>query len=90
MFFLIGIQIKCFSTILIQLQCARCPRCRHLCIHSPSIIAMLYSMGSSIHMHGECERNETKPYWYHYMACSMKPYFVCLDFPNLITDKKSP
>ena len=27
---------------------------------------------------------ETKPYWYHGMAYSLEPYFVCLDFPNLI------
>ena len=26
----------------------------------------------------------TRPYWYHNMAYSMEPYFVCLHFPNLI------
>ena len=26
---------------------------------------------------------ETKPYWYHNTAYSIKPCFVCLDFPNL-------
>ena len=28
---------------------------------------------------------ETKPYWYHNTAYLMEPYFVYLDFPNLIT-----
>ena len=28
---------------------------------------------------------ETKPYWYHNTAYSMEPYFVYLDFPNLVT-----
>ena len=28
------------------------------CIHSPSMIAMLYSMGPSIHMSGECMGRE--------------------------------
>ena len=27
---------------------------------------------------------ETKPYWYHDMAYSMEPFFVSLDFPNLL------
>ena len=29
---------------------------------------------------------ETKPYWYHNTAYSMEPYFVRLDFPNLLKD----
>ena len=27
---------------------------------------------------------EAKPYWFHNMAYSMEPYFVYIDFPNLI------
>ena len=27
---------------------------------------------------------KTKPYWHHNTAYSMEPYFVYLDFPNLI------
>ena len=28
---------------------------------------------------------ETKSFWYHNTAYSMEPYFVCLDFPNLLS-----
>ena len=34
------------------------------------------------------ESQETKPYWYHNTAYSIEPYFVCLDFRNLIRGTK--
>ena len=50
------------------------------CMHSPSIITMLYSMGLDIHMHGECmskeqsrigisnERDRKEKRWIHGLA----------------------
>ena len=54
-------------------------------IHSPSIIAMLYSMGISIHVPGECIGKGTKPYWYHNTAHYKEPCMISLHFPNLLT-----
>ena len=44
---------------------------------------MLYSMGLSIHMHGDCERRKQSHIGIIIRLIQMEPYFVCLDFPNL-------
>ena len=31
---------------------------------------------------------KTKPYWYYDTAYSIEPYFVCINFPNLLKDFK--
>ena len=60
-------------------------------IHSPSIIAMLYSMGPSIHIYAwRVYCNRTKAYWYpntaHYNALCI----ISLHFPNLINGMARP
>ena len=53
-------------------------------IHSPSICSVSYSMGLSIHMHGECERSKQSCIGIIITVYSIEPYFICRDFPNLV------
>ena len=51
--------------------------------HSPSITAVLYSLGPSMHVYAwRVYGKGSKPYWYHNTAYSMERYFVCLHLPN--------
>ena len=54
-------------------------------IHSPSIIAMLYSMGPSIHMPTECMGMEQSRIGILIRLIIKKPFIISLHFPNLVT-----
>ena len=67
----------------------------NLCMHSPSIITMLYSMGLSIHMHGECIGREQSRMsiliqliqWSHILFVFTSPTCIC--FPCFLFSEAS-